>query len=65
MMNRINIKIVLAMISVLTVIMVLSTYMIVQQRTEVLRQELLVKASTLARVGAKAMEQFLDDALAS
>ena len=65
MMNRINVKIVVAMISVLAVIMVLSTYMIVQQRAEVLRQELLVKASSTARIGAKAMEQFLAGALAS
>ena len=65
MFNRINVKIVVALIAVLAVIMVISTYLIVQQRAEVLRQELLVKASTLAKVGAEAMEQFLENALTS
>ncbi|MDT8440917.1 MAG: methyl-accepting chemotaxis protein [Desulfuromonadales bacterium] len=65
MLNRINVKIVLALISVLTVIMALSTYMIVTQRAEVLREELLVKASTLAKVGATAMAQFLESGLDS
>ena len=45
-MNRISVKIVLALIGVLTVIMVISTYLIVEQRSKVLREELLVKASS-------------------
>ena len=65
MFKRINVKIVVALIAVLAVIMVISTYLIVQQRADVLRQELLVKASSLAKVGAKAMEQFLENSLTS
>ena len=50
-MNRISVKIVMALIGVLTVIMVISTYLIVEQRSQVLREELLVKASALAKIG--------------
>lgn len=64
-MNRISVKIVLALIAVLTVIMVISTYLIVEQRSKVLREELLVKASALARIGAKAMEGVLEQSLSS
>ena len=64
-MNRISVKIVLALIGVLTVIMVISTYMIVEQRSTVLREELLVKASSLAKIGAKAMEDVLEQSLSS
>ncbi len=65
MFKRINVKIVAALIAVLTVIMVLSTWLIVQQRADVLRKELLVKASALAKVGAKAMEGILEEATAT
>ena len=53
-MNRISVKIVMALIGVLTVIMVISTYLIVEQRSKVLREELLIKASSLAIIGGKA-----------
>ena len=65
MMNRINVKIVLALISVLAVIMVISTILIVNQRSEVLREELLVKASSLAKIGAKGIEGVLEQSLSS
>ncbi len=65
MINRINVKIVLALISVLAIIMVLSTFLIVNQRSEVLREEMLVKASALAKIGAKGIEGVLEQALAS
>jgi hypothetical protein len=65
MMNRISVKIVLALIAVLTVIMVISTYLIVEQRSTVLREELLVKASALAKIGAKSLEGVLEQSLSS
>jgi methyl-accepting chemotaxis protein len=64
-MNRISVKIVLALVAVLTVIMVISTYLIVEQRSKVLREELLVKASSLARIGAKALEGVMEQSLSS
>jgi len=65
MFNRINVKIVMALISVLAVIMVISTYMIVEQRSKVLREELLVKASALAKIGASSIEGVFESALAT
>ncbi len=65
MMNRINVKIVMALIAVLAVIMVMSTILIVNQRSEVLREDMLVKASTLAKIGAKAIEGVLEQSLSS
>jgi methyl-accepting chemotaxis protein len=65
MMNRISVKIVMALICVLTVIMAISTYMIVEQRSRVLQEELLVKASALAKLGAKAIEGVLEQSLSS
>ncbi len=65
MMNRISVKIVMALIGVLTVIMVISTYLIVEQRSTVLREELLVKASALAKIGASSIEGVFESALAS
>jgi methyl-accepting chemotaxis protein len=65
MMNRISVKIVLALIAVLAVIMVISTYLIVEQRSNVLREELLVKASSLAKIGAKALEGVFEQSLSS
>jgi methyl-accepting chemotaxis protein len=64
-MNRISVKIMLALIAVLTVIMAISTFLIVEQRSKVLQDELLVKASSLARIGAKALEGVLVKALTS
>jgi methyl-accepting chemotaxis protein len=55
----------MALIGVLTVIMVISTYLIVEQRSTVLREELLVKASSLAKIGAKALEGVLEQSLSS
>ena len=65
MINRINVKIVMALIAVLAVIMVMSTILIVNQRSEVLREDMLVKASTLAKIGAKAIEGVLEQAISS
>jgi len=65
MMNRISVKIVLALVCVLAVIMVLSTYLIVDKRSRVLQEELLVKASALAKLGAKAIEGVLEQSLSS
>jgi methyl-accepting chemotaxis protein len=65
MMNRISVKIVLTLIGVLTVIMVISTYLIVEKRSNVLREELLVKASALAKIGAKALEGVLEQSISS
>ncbi len=62
-MNRISVKIVTALIGVLAVIMVISTYLIVEQRSEVLREDMLVKASSLAKVGARAIEELLEQSL--
>ena len=64
-MNRISVKIMMALIGVLTLIMVISTYLIVEQRSKVLREELQVKASALAKIGAKALEGVLAQALSS
>jgi methyl-accepting chemotaxis protein len=61
--RRISAKIVVAMIAVLTLIMTISTYLIVQRGEELLREELLVKATSMARVGATAMEGYLEEAL--
>ena len=63
--TRISAKIVVAMVLVLTVIMALSTILIVQRGAELLREELLVKATSLAKVGAKSMEGVLEEALSS
>ena len=65
MMNRISVKIVMALIGMLAVIMVISTYLIVEQRSTVLREELLVKASSLAKIGASSIEGVFESALAS
>ncbi|MCM2265842.1 MAG: methyl-accepting chemotaxis protein [Desulfuromonadales bacterium] len=63
--RRISGKIVVAMIAVLAIIMAISTVLIVNRGGELLREELLVKATSLAKVGAKAMEGVLEEALAS
>ncbi len=63
--RHISAKIVVAMIVVLTVIMAISTILIVQRGGELLREELLVKATSLAKVGAKAMEGTLEEAVTS
>ena len=63
--RHISAKIVVAMIIVLTVIMTISTVLIVERGGELLREELLVKATSLAKVGAKAMEGTLEKAVSS
>lgn len=63
--SRISVKIVVAMIVVLTVIMAISTVLIVQRGGDLLREELLIKATSLAKVGATAMEGVLEEALTS
>jgi len=63
MFNRISVKIVLSLVTVLTVIMALSTYLIVEQRSKVLQEQLQVKASSLALIGAEALRSVLEKAL--
>ncbi len=63
--RRISAKIVLAMVSVLFLIMALSTVLIVTRGGDLLRDELLIKSTSMAKVGAKAMEAVLERAIAS
>jgi methyl-accepting chemotaxis protein len=63
--NRISMKIVVALTIVLAVIMGGFTSLLVKRRGEVLRQQLLTKARAMALVGARSMEQVLEDAIAS
>lgn len=63
--KRISAKIVVAMIVVLAIIMTISTILIVQRGGALLRDELLVKATSLTKIGAQAMEDVLEDAIAS
>jgi methyl-accepting chemotaxis protein len=63
--RSISAKIVIAMVVVLSVIMAVSTVLIVQRGGEMFRDELLVKGSSLAKVGAKAMEEILERAISS
>lgn len=63
--RRISVKIVVAMVFVLTVIMAISTILIVKRGSDLLREELLVKATSAAKIGAAAMEGILEDALTS
>ena len=65
MFNRISVKIVTALLVVLAVIMAISTYLIVEQRSKVLREDMLVKASSLAKVGARALEEIMEQSLTS
>ena len=63
--DRISMKIVVSLIVVLAVIMAVFTYVIVERRAQVLKQMMLTKARTLALIGAKSMEQVLEDAIDS
>ncbi len=63
--RRISAKIVVAMIVVLSIIMTVSTVLIVQRGGALLRDELLVKATSLTKIGAQAMQDVLEDAIAS
>jgi methyl-accepting chemotaxis protein len=63
--RRISAKIVVAMIVVLSIIMTISTILIVQRGGALLRDELLVKATSQTRIGAQAMRDILEDAIAS
>jgi methyl-accepting chemotaxis protein len=63
--ERISIKIVVSLIAVLAVIMAIFTFTLVQRRGEVLKDLMLTKARTLALFGAQAMEQVLEEAIAS
>jgi len=65
MMNRISVKIVLALVGVLALVMSLSTFVIVEKRSKMVREELLVKASSMAKLGAKAIEGVLEQSLSS
>jgi len=64
-MNRISVKIVLALVGVLALVMSLSTFVIVEKRSKMVREELLVKASSMAKLGAKAIEGVLEQSLSS
>jgi len=61
--DRVSLKIVVALIAVLTAIMTLFTTHLVREREDVLKSELLTKARTMAIVGARTMEQILEDSL--
>jgi methyl-accepting chemotaxis protein len=63
--KRISLKIVVALIAVLAVIMALFTSLLVQRRAVILQEMMLTKARTQALVGAKSMEQVLEEAIAS
>ena len=63
--NRISKKIVVSLILVLAVIMAAFTALLVQKRGEVLREQLLTKARAMSLVGARTMEQVLEDAIGS
>jgi len=63
--QRISLKIVVALTAVLAVIMGGFTLLLVERRSEVLEQQMLTKARTMALVGAKSMERVLEDALES
>ena len=65
MMNRISVKIVLSLIGVLALVMSLSTFMIVEKRSKMVQEDLLVKASSMAKLGAKAIEGVLEQSLSS
>ena len=61
--SRISVKIVLALVGVLALVMSLSTFVIVEKRSKMVRDELLVKASSMAKLGAKAIEGVLEQSL--
>jgi methyl-accepting chemotaxis protein len=61
----ISLKIAVALVLVLAVILGTFTFFLVQQRSEVLREQLLVKARTMALVGAEVMQAVLHEVLAS
>jgi methyl-accepting chemotaxis protein len=63
--ERISMKIAVSLVVVLAVILGAFTFLLVQQRSEVLREQLLVKARTMALVGAEMMQGVLVDALES
>ncbi len=63
--DRISKKIVVTLILVLTLIMALFTHLLTQHRGEVLRQQLLTKARTMALVGARMMQRVLEDGIDS
>jgi len=63
--RRISAKIVIAMVLVLSLIMTVSTVLIVQRGGALLRDELLVKGTTLAKSGAKVAEGILQEAIVS
>jgi methyl-accepting chemotaxis protein len=63
--DRISKKIVISLIVVLALIMGAFTYLLVKRRGEVLREQLLTKARAMALVGARSMEQVLENAIAT
>jgi methyl-accepting chemotaxis protein len=63
--DRISMKIAVALIVVLAVIMGAFNVLLVKRRAEVLREQLLTKARAMALVGARTMEQVLEEAIGS
>jgi methyl-accepting chemotaxis protein len=63
--GRISVKITVSLVVVLAVILGSFTFLLVQQRSEVLREQLLVKARTMALVGAETIQGILGEALES
>ncbi len=61
--DRITLKIALPLIVVLAVLMAIFSVFFIQQRSEVLRQTVLLKANDLALTGAKSVEMILEVAL--
>ena len=63
--RRISLKIVFALVIVLTLIMTVATFVLARRQAETLRANLLGKAKILALTGAKGMEGTLDEAIDS
>jgi methyl-accepting chemotaxis protein len=63
--RRISLKIVFALVIVLTLIMTAATFILARRQAETLRANLLGKAKILALTGAKGMEGTLDEAIDS
>ncbi|WP_429886171.1 methyl-accepting chemotaxis protein [Geoalkalibacter halelectricus] len=63
--KSISLKITFSLVVVLALLATLFTAVVVHQRGEVLREESLTKARTFALVGARAVEQILEEPLAS
>jgi HAMP domain-containing protein len=61
--NRISLKIALALFLVLALIMAVATTLLVRSRSEALREQMFVKARTMAVLGAETMQLVLNQAV--